>query len=389
MNILIICDLQPMGGSVTYVTNLVTTLLAERHSVTLVSFSETPFQIFPSHPKFVYIELLIKKRYKKSSLLQRITRLLKTLKSLDPKSFDCILTDYYLSGISFIFSALLIGNWNTIPLFYQFHGSAAIEQKYTTLGVLDIFYNYSYLINKTIENICYAHSKKILCFSKYSMHILTSTFHYPEKITHIHPGREILFDEIFNTFTKDQARDFLQISKTAFVIFIASRIEKGVYEIVEKLHENSELFSNTMIVIATNIKDIRCPERLEGAVPLKLVNLPSRHDIALLYRTADLTVMPSQKLETFGLSTLESYCEGTPVIAYDIGANSELIQKEYLASVISDQSLIDTIMSYKNTTESEKKQIADTCKIRSGEYSWETYIQKLCSMINQTSSIQR
>ena len=44
------------------------------------------------------------------------------------------------------------------------------------------------------------------------------------------------------------------------------------------------------------------------------------------YRVADLTIVPSQELEGFGLSTAESLAVGTPVLVTPAGANPEVVQ---------------------------------------------------------------
>jgi glycosyltransferase involved in cell wall biosynthesis len=59
------------------------------------------------------------------------------------------------------------------------------------------------------------------------------------------------------------------------------------------------------------------------------VSLTGQLDDRILSRilgAADLAVMPSVALEGFGLATLEALWHGTPVLATEIGANSELLR---------------------------------------------------------------
>jgi glycosyltransferase involved in cell wall biosynthesis len=52
----------------------------------------------------------------------------------------------------------------------------------------------------------------------------------------------------------------------------------------------------------------------------------SDHDLPLAYRAADMTVVPSQALEGFGLITLESLASGTPVYVTPVGGLPETIR---------------------------------------------------------------
>jgi len=58
--------------------------------------------------------------------------------------------------------------------------------------------------------------------------------------------------------------------------------------------------------------------RLIGPVP--------ESELPELYRAADLFLLPTRRLEGFGLVTLEALACGTPVIATDVGANGEVLR---------------------------------------------------------------
>jgi len=49
-------------------------------------------------------------------------------------------------------------------------------------------------------------------------------------------------------------------------------------------------------------------------------------DLPLAYRAADMTVVPSQSLEGFGLITLESLASGTPVYVTPVGGLPEIVK---------------------------------------------------------------
>jgi len=66
-------------------------------------------------------------------------------------------------------------------------------------------------------------------------------------------------------------------------------------------------------------------ERLNLTGRVRLLGFVPESDLASLYGSADVTLMPSLDLEGFGLATAESLACGTPVLASDAGANPELV----------------------------------------------------------------
>ena len=50
------------------------------------------------------------------------------------------------------------------------------------------------------------------------------------------------------------------------------------------------------------------------------------NDLPVAYQAADLTVMPSQSFEGFGLAILESLACGTPVLCTPVGGMPEILQ---------------------------------------------------------------
>jgi glycosyltransferase involved in cell wall biosynthesis len=65
--------------------------------------------------------------------------------------------------------------------------------------------------------------------------------------------------------------------------------------------------------------------RLDLEDSVRLLGRISNKDLRDWYRTADLTITPTQELEGFGLSTAESLAVGTPALVTPVGANPELV----------------------------------------------------------------
>src|SRR3989338_6475589 len=375
MNILILCDLQPMGGSITYIRNFVSALMALNHSVTIVSFAEEEYDHFAHHPLLTQKRFIIKQRFYKISLLSRFRKLFSFLKTKQPTQYNMVICDYYLPAFTYLLCRLILRKWKNLPMLYQFHGSVTLEQHSQHVYKKNRLARVNYAINYALEKFCFSHADKIICFSNYSRSILEQTFNFGHKIVLIPPGREILFDTTCSKYTKQQAREKLGLSLTKKIIFLASRIEprKGIPECLSFLSEAKEKFPDTLIIIATNLMGFTDSLASITGLPILYAQLPLRETLALLYRAADLTLMPSRQLETFGLTTLESFSCGTPVVAYDIGVNKELIPPDFLASISQPRSFVDIALKVLNRDKESREQISLFCIKKAEQYSWESY----------------
>lgn len=383
MNILILCDLQPMGGSITYIRNFVSALTALNYSVTIVSFAEEEYDHFAQQPLLLQEHFIIKRRFYKISLLSRFSKLFAYLKSKQATEYDLVICDYYLPAFTYLLCRMILRRWKKIPLFYQFHGSVALEQHSQYVYKKSSLAQVNYAINYALEKFCFSHADKIICFSNYSRSILEQMFKFNHKIVLIPPGREILFHTVRDKYTRQQAREEFGLSLTKKIIFLASRIEprKGVLECLKFLSESRDKLPGTLIVVATNLMGFTDTLAKITGLPILYTQLPSREKLALLYRAADLTLVPSRQLETFGLTTLESFSCGTPVVAYDIGANKELIPSELLASISRPRSLVDVLVKAVNKDKKSREQLSLLCVEKAEHYSWESYAKKVVSLV--------
>jgi glycosyltransferase involved in cell wall biosynthesis len=70
------------------------------------------------------------------------------------------------------------------------------------------------------------------------------------------------------------------------------------------------------------------------------------NDLPVAYQAADLTVMPSQSFEGFGLAILESLACGTPVLCTPVGGMPEILQKfspDLITEAITVESIADKL----------------------------------------------
>jgi glycosyltransferase involved in cell wall biosynthesis len=77
-------------------------------------------------------------------------------------------------------------------------------------------------------------------------------------------------------------------------------------------------------------------------------------DLPLAYRAANLSIVPTQALEGFGMITLESLASGTPVLVTPVGGLPEVIQPfapECILADTSTDSIADSLTSFLKGTQ--------------------------------------
>ncbi len=151
---------------------------------------------------------------------------------------------------------------------------------------------------------------------------------------------------IYKPVLKNIARDMLNITCDKKIILFGasgatSDVRKGFKELLDAL--NKLKLDNVELVVFGSEK----PEVLP-AVKFKLNFIGELYDdvsLMLVYNTADVMVVPSLQ-ENLSNAIMESLSCGTPVVGFDIGGNSDMIEHEktgYLAQPYDTTDLADGI----------------------------------------------
>ena len=142
---------------------------------------------------------------------------------------------------------------------------------------------------------------------------------------------------IFSPMDKSFARDYFDIPKDKTVILFSAmrsildtrKGSKELFEAIEMLE-----FDNLVFVIAGSSKP---KEQLKLKYPTYFIP-PIQEEVSLplIYNVADVMIAPSIQ-ENLANSIIESLSCGVPVVAFDIGGNSDMIEHKnngYLAKAI-------------------------------------------------------
>ena len=105
------------------------------------------------------------------------------------------------------------------------------------------------------------------------------------------------------------------------------------------------------------------------------------------YQTADLFVLPTSKLEGFGLVTLESMSCGTPVLATPVGGTVEILKKfdkHFLFKGINSEDMVEGIEKFLKQKDIHSN-LRERCRrFVEDNYSWDKFSNTLEEIIYQT-----
>lgn len=211
------------------------------------------------------------------------------------------------------------------PLVIHFHGPWALESRIEGNKSL------STKLKKNLEQITYKRATKFIVLSEAFRKILHQEYGIPLDHIRIVPGG-VEVDRFAITFSPDEARFKLDWPKDRFIIFAVRRLEKrmGLENLITAINLVRKQERDVLLLIAgkgtleaTLKQQI---EDLELSNHVHLLGYIPEPDLALAYRAANLSVVPTVALEGFGLIVIESLATGTPVLGTPVGGIPEILQ---------------------------------------------------------------
>lgn len=386
-NILIITDYLYSGGVATFTRSFIHELLKSSvNSITVIYFYDGSKHLtFPENKKIKYftINLNTNNSFRIKYFPKRVYLLTKILGQIKNHNFDQVYSDLTYATLAFQVSRIFYPKLHRVPLFYHIHGSFSEEIKFEDLKgqnptlIQKIKYSFFYYL----EHLTLKNCQRLSVNSQYSKKLALKLHQKLPPIEINKPGIDFSFPTSIQKISPTMAKIKLGFNPQNKILLFTSRIEprKGVTAFFENLSPTD--LPNYKFIICSHFIEHRylydLLEKLDechlGSNVL-LINTPSRDQLALLYRAANLTLMPSLDLETFGFSILESYYYHTPVIAFNIGANSELVPSKFLVKYSSKN-------TWKNFYKKIKIISSNPPIIDYSQYnfSWKKYIQSFLS----------
>jgi glycosyltransferase involved in cell wall biosynthesis len=254
------------------------------------------------------------------STLGRSLDLRKAVKrSLSNSDYDLIATHFAL----YTLPALdLLGS---LPLVTHFHGPWALESKAEGAGWLSTWGKWA------IEQLVYQRTNGFIVLSEAFRQILHQHYHVPlDKIFVVGGGIDTA---AFNVgLTIAEARSKMGWQQDRRIILCVRRLVQrmglesliAAIALVRKKHPDVLLLIAGKGAISEVLRSQIQELQLENHV--QLLGFVADQDLAIAYRAAELSIVPTVSLEGFGLIVIESLAAGTPVLGTPIGGIPEILQ---------------------------------------------------------------
>jgi len=289
------------------------------------------------------------------------------------------------------FALLATGRILHTPLLYNFHSPAYEEyllSKDHAHPLLDFF---PALARRKIERYCLRHAKSVMVESEYMKQKVSAIHAIADARIFVNPGGVDL--DFFHPHA-DRGRLKKQLGLPAGRIHLLT---------IRNLERRMGV--DNLLKAAAMLKERKCPVHLVigGAGPerQKLEELIRRYDLAATvtltgfipaaqlpqyYGAADLFVLPTRKLEGFGLVTVESLACGTPVMGTPVGGTREILSgfgAEFLFRDATAAAMAEGLQVAVSQWLSDKSRY-DRLRVRCREYaaenySWQRHVQALHS----------
>ena len=213
-----------------------------------------------------------------------------------------------------------------VPITFNFHGPWASESQQETLSSqLNLF-----LKRRLIEQRTYQRCDRFIVLSKAFGNILHQQYAIPWSKIHIIPGG-VNINWFQANVSPQAARQQLDWPENRRILFTSRRLVQRVG--IDKLLQ-------ALVIIKPQVPDVwlaiagrgHLQATLQQQVQelglednVKFLGFLPDEQLPLAYQAAELTVMPSQSFEGFGLAIIESLACGTPVLCTPIGGMPEIL----------------------------------------------------------------
>jgi glycosyltransferase involved in cell wall biosynthesis len=211
-----------------------------------------------------------------------------------------------------------------VPVTFTFHGPWAMESKQEGFGRCNI------ALKQWMEHQVFQRCDRFIVLSKAFGQILHEMHRVPWERIHVIPGGVDL--QCFQAnLSRQAAREQLGFPCDRTILFTPRRLahRMGIDNLLTALVEVKQHVPDVWLAIAGKGK---IKPQLEQQIDqlglrdhVKLLGYVPDEQLPIAYQAADLTVVPSQSLEGFGLILLESLASGTPVLCTPVGGMPEVM----------------------------------------------------------------
>lgn len=247
-------------------------------------------------------------------------------------------------GVHFaLYAAPILDQTRSQPFIMHFHGPWAAESKMEGDGAWKI------ALKKKLEKTVYNRADHFVVLSKAFQTVLHRTYGISNDRISVIPGG-VDVAEYDTGVSRRSARQHLGWPTDRPTILSVRRLvtRVGLESLVRALDTVRTHIPDVLLLIAGKGPLRETLETLIAARDLadhvQLLGFVPDDDLPYAYRAADVSVMPTQALEGFGLSAVESLAAGTPVLVTPVGGLPDIV-RDLSPNLIFEDSTEDALAS--------------------------------------------
>jgi glycosyltransferase involved in cell wall biosynthesis len=264
-----------------------------------------------------------------------------TLGCLQSERYDVIAAHFALYALP------ILDKLKDRPTVVHFHGPWAAEAGVEGKS------SFSSRVKSAMERAVYDRGRSFIVLSQAFAQELVRRYGVPEDQIRIVPGG-IDPLQFHNGLTRADAREFLGWPQGRPIVLAVRRQMRrmGLENLIDATVEVTRHVPDVMVMLAgagplvSDLRERIVERGLENNV--RQLGRLSDTDLPLAYRAADLSIVPTQALEGFGMITLESLASGTPVLVTPVGGLPEVIHPFAPECILADTSTNAIADSLKN-----------------------------------------
>ncbi|MGC4030155.1 MAG: glycosyltransferase family 4 protein [Tepidisphaeraceae bacterium] len=214
-----------------------------------------------------------------------------------------------------------------IPTVVHFHGPYAAESAREGGGRLATAFK------RYLERSVYRRADRLIVLSEAFRNVLCDGYGIaPERVAVIPGGVDVLRFTRAYELSREEARQRLGWPTDRPIVLAVRRLagRMGLEHLVDAMNDVRRRVPDALCLIAGRgrLADALA-DRIRAAgleQHVRLLGFVPDADLPLAYRAADVSVLPTESLEGFGLSAAESLATGTPVLVAPVGGLPEVVR---------------------------------------------------------------
>lgn len=212
-----------------------------------------------------------------------------------------------------------------IPHIVHFHGPWAAESLVEGSGGIRAG------LKRYVEKAVYATGDRYITLSNAFADILSSRYGVDRSLIRVIPGG-VNTERFRSDYSRAEARKCLGWDADRPIVLCVRRLvhRMGLEQLIEAMGSAHRAHPEAQLLIAgkgpleVELQEAIQQRRLAHCV--KLLGFVSDDDLPFAYRAANLSIVPSQSLEGFGLIIAESLASGTPALVTPVGGMPEVVR---------------------------------------------------------------